>query len=274
MTKQRTLADLYVRGTDLAFDDGSNDPLVVWVQKLNPVEHSLAVRKADAARARTLTIKFDTECEEYQALLNDILGAERGTLIEILSAAEEARILPVREANMADDDKWKEDNYLQGLRDAWRDSAMDAFIKDPEDAEAKRIHDELERFVKTVHDDVAGEIESYRHSLATMSEKELVTMSMEHRIKAAADMAWVNEYYRSEIAFGTRDVMNHKQKYFAGRDDIDELQILTYSQLAQAFRDLTVEPVEGKDLAGSPPSSDSSEPSDKEVTEPSSGQTE
>lgn len=258
MTKQKSLADLYVRGKELTIEDGDGEA-TVWVQKLNPVEHSLATRKADAARAKVLSIKFDKECEEYLALLNDVLEADPEVLIEILVAAEEARILPVTEAKTADEERWKTDSYLQGLRDSWRDGVKDAYELDPDDVESKRIHDELERFVGEVKDAVAESLDSLRVSLHQTTHKELVEMSMDHRIKAAADMAWVNEYYRSEIAIGTRYQDDHKKRMFPTREDVDVLQLEAYVPLATAFRNLTVDPVEGKDSAGSPPSSDSSE---------------
>jgi hypothetical protein len=266
MTKQRHLSDLYVKGSDLTIED-----VTVWIQKLNPVEHSQAVRKADAARAKALTAKFDKDSEAYLSVLNDVLDSSREVLIEILVAAEHARILPAREAKVADEEKWKTDNYLQGLRDAWNEGVAETFIDDPDDIEAKRVHDELEAFLKDVEKEVSDELDSFRSAHDSMSEKEIIDTSMEHRMKVAADMAWVNEYYRSEILLGTRYPDDHSKKYFSSRDEVDILQLETYAELASAFRDLTVEPTEGKDSAGNPPSSDSSEPSDKEATEQSSG---
>lgn len=266
MTKQRTLADLYVRGRELTFDDGvvvtEADgtvlaPPSVWIQKLNPVEHSQATRKADAARAKTLTIKFDKECEEYLAILNDVLSADREILIEILAIAEGQRVYPISEAKIADEEAWKADNYLQGLRDAWSDGVKDAFELDAEDVEAKRVHDELQRFIDLVNADVASQVESCRMSLRQTPHHELVEMSMDKRVKDAADISWVNEYYRSEMAIGTRYIDDHKKRYFPTREDVDILQLEAYLPLAMGFRQLTVEPVEGKDLAESPPSSDS-----------------
>lgn len=258
MTKQKSLADLYVRGRELTIEDGDGEA-TVWIQKLNPIEHSQATRKADAARARVLSVKFDKECEEYLALLNDVLEADPEVLIDILAAEEEARLLPITEAKIADEEKWKEDSYLQGLRDAWREGVKDAYELDPEDVEAKRVHDEIERFVNEVKEEVAQGVESVRMSLRQTTHKELVELSMNQRIKAAADMAWVNEYYRSEIAIGTRHPDDHKKRIFSTREDVDVLQLEAYVPLASAFRNLTVDPVEGKDSAGSPPSSDSSE---------------
>ena len=52
--KRRRLGDLYVRGRELAPDDGSGEPVKIWVAKLNEVDREAALRRANATKARYL----------------------------------------------------------------------------------------------------------------------------------------------------------------------------------------------------------------------------
>ena len=271
MPKERSLSDLYVRGREVTLDDGTGDPLVVWVQKLNPVEHAQIVRKAGAARSRIIALKFDKESEDYLAIANGLIDAERPLLIEMLAMAERARITPLVEAEIADEEQWKEDQYLQGLFDAWNDEVRDRFEADASDGEAKRIHDELGRYLDAVNEKIVEQISFFSEGLETMSDKELLDTALDARLKAAGDTAWVNEYYRSEVWLATRDAEDHKKRLMQNREDVDSLMGEAYETLAAALRDLAVDPIEGKDSAGIPPSSPSSEASAPAETEQPSG---
>lgn len=271
MPKQRLLSDLYVRGREVTLDDGTDDPVVVWIQKLNPVEHSQVARKAGAARSRLLALKYDKESDDYQALVDGLIQSDRDLLVEMLTLAEQVRITPLAEAQIAEEDRWKDDDYLQGLRDGWADEMSERFMLDPEDTEAKRVHDELDRYLQEVDASVSDDLDFFREGLQTMSDRQLLDTATESRLKAAADTAWIVEYYRCEVWLGTRSVKDHKQRLFDARSEVDDLQAPTWEILSTAFRELTVEPTEGKDSAGIPPSSPSSEPSVRAETEDSSG---
>lgn len=271
MTKQRTLADLYVRGKEATVGEG-DEAFVVWIQKLNPVEHATAVRRANAAKARVLSCRFDKEGDEYQSHLAEVLSYSKEVLVEILAAAEESQITLSREAKVADLDEWKKDDYLVGLRDIWLQEMSERFVDEPDDPEAKRIHDELQRFTKAVQDEIAHEMESFRVGLSQMSERELVDSVMENRLKVNGDVAWLNEYHKMEVALGTRKRDDHHQKLFENRAAVDELQLQPLRQLVDAFSELNVDPLEGKGSAGLPPSSPSSEQSEPEATPDPSGQ--
>jgi hypothetical protein len=90
-------------------------------------------------------------------------------------------------------------------------------------------------------------------------------------VKLAADQIWIDEYHRNEITLGVRMATDHSEKYFPDRQAVDALQYPTIQELSNGFRDLNVDPIEGKDSAVDPPSSISSEPSEQEETPALSG---
>lgn len=270
MGAKRTLRDLYVVGKELVLDDGGGS-VEVWIQKLNPVDHRYSVTKADASRARLLAVRSTPDSDDYMALLNGVLDFDKAQLIDLLTAVESVRISPHKRAQIAAEKEWATENYFDGLEEIWDSEMKDRFIDDPEDTEAKRVKDELDRFIVAVADAVTEELETYRDGLGSMGYQELSDLGVDYEVRTAADMAWIQTYYRWEVYFGVRDPANHRVRYFADAKEIDELSGDLVGILSTAFRELTVDPTEGKELAASPPSSALSAPSATAETPASSG---
>lgn len=267
---KRSLRDLYVVGKELVLDDGGG-PVGVWIQKLNPVDHRYSVTKADASRARLLAVRSTPDSDDYMALLNGVLDFDKAQLIDLLTAVESVRISPHKRAQIAGEKEWATENYFDGLEEIWDSEMKDRFIDDPEDTEAKRVKDELDRFIVAVADAVTEELETYRDGLGSMGYQELSDLGVDYEVRTAADMAWIQTYYRWEVYFGVRELANHRERYFGDAKEIDELSGDLVGILSAAFRELTVDPTEGKELAASPPSSASSAPSATAETPASSG---
>jgi hypothetical protein len=267
---KRTLRDLYVVGKELSLDDGGGS-VEVWLQKLNPVDHRHAVSKADASRARVLAVRSTPESDDYFAILNGVLDFDKDQLVNLLAAVETVRINPLKRSEIAGLDEWADEGYLEGLQDIWDSEINDRFVENPEDVEAKRVHDELERYLAAVAAEIADAIDVYSDGLHSMTLQELQDMGVAYEMKNSADMAWIQTYYRWELFYGVRQPHDHRQRYFAEASDIDELNGDLIGTISAAFRALTVEPTEGKDLAGNPPSSTSSAPSAEAATPASSG---
>lgn len=262
MAKKRTLKDLYVRGRELTISDGDSD-IVVWIQKLNPVEYTSCLKKADAARARVLSTLKDKESDDYNAAIADLLAADRETLTTLLVSVERGRLAPVVEAQIAGSDKWTEDNYLTGLYAAWEDLES-VFIDDPEDREAARVKAALDEFIKECEKELEEQVEAFQQGLEVTSDDELLELAISHNIKLVGDVTWMNEFYKQEVIYAVRDSDNHAVRLLESSDDVDGLQAETYGALSEAVRGLMVDPIEGKDSAAQPPSSTSSEQSEQE----------
>ena len=261
----RTLKDLYVRGTEVTLDDGQGEPVVVWVQKLNPVEHKTSVDKAGALRARILTISKDPDNEDYQTIVNQVLDAEPSELIDLHCMVERARIAQMVSAEIADNAEWKDENYLTGLIQSWQDEFEVKHKEDPEDEEAARVHSELARFDQKVADETDHRIEVFKDGLETMSLQELQDMAIDHNVKLTADLAWNNEYTHWALFHAVRHSDDRKKRVFGTRKDLDELQVPVFTALRDALTSMTVDVMEGKDSAATPPSSPTSEQPDSEA---------
>lgn len=255
---KRKLSDLYVRGTELTLDDG-NGAVTVWLQKLNPIDHREAIRKADAARAKFITICRDRDSEEYCQILNSVVDQDRELLIGYLVAMERLRLGPMKRSEVAEGAAWKDENYLDGLQDLWAEELAERFAEDPDDAEAKRVHDELERFESEVEKELDSDLTTHREWLDSDTDTALQDKVIAHQVKNVAEAAWVDAYYRWEVFFATREPTDHKKRYFDSFSEVNELDPAVFAEINEAIRQLTVDPSEGKDSAGIPPSSTSSE---------------
>lgn len=269
--QRRRLADLYVAGREVTIDDGHGG-VTVWLQKLNSVDHDLARRRGSAARARALLAYRDPDSDEYRNMYSDVTDfGERATLVEYLIQEELYRIRQARESELAAAEEWSEDGRLEGLRDAWEETLKDRYAADPEDAEAKRAFNELKRFADEVDKQVDGEAVRLRRDYEEVADDDLRKQVAERFISTRADLLWVDEFRRSQLWLATRDPDDHKKHYFHSREEVDQLADQVFVALADAYKELTTEPMEGKGSRGTPPSSPSSEQPEPEATEPSSG---
>lgn len=256
MPKTKKLGDLFVRGAEVTVDDG-DDSVTVWVQKLNPLQQEKALRRANGARAKVLSVRKlpddDLEKLSFHYEAQDITE-DRESMIDYLLGEKLASIYAVREAELAAQDEWSEDNYIQGLNDAWHDGLKDDYAVDPEDPEAKRVFGELKRFADKVEEEVQKERDNLAKDYDGKTDEEMAELVFDHVIEAAADLEWLKEFRKSEIFFAVRHADNHNKPYFERREEVDDLEMDTFAALAQAFQDIKVDVIEGKDSQETPDS--------------------
>lgn len=255
MPKTRSLKDLYVVGKELELDDGQGS-VTVWLQKLNPVDHETALRKANSRRARTLAMsrmpKDSEEREEYMNQLFDIAG-DRDQTINFLAQERISERYSAIEAEIAAEDEWSKDDYIQGLKDAWDAELYEVYVTTSESErddekylEAERVHSELARFTDQVAKIIDGELDSLRKDFEEFTEEKLIEKAVNKLIESQANMNWLIEMRKSEIWLGTRDNKN-RERLFKERSEVDELPSEVIGALINGFNELNVDSTEGKD---------------------------
>lgn len=276
--KKRRLGDLYVVGKEVPInDDSGEEPIVVWVQKLNPLDNDNALRRAAAARARYLAYKKDQESEEYQAALSDVTEFSSREMLIDMVARDELLVRRMRvEAEMGAEEEWSKDDYLQGLHDAWQGTEEAPGLKqrwtdEPDDPEAKRVLEEMQRFNHAVDKRMEGEREDIRRDYEHKSDDELIAVAVERMIDQRASTKFMREYENEMLLAAVREQDDHKKRYFTERAEVDELDPTVHRTLLEHLQMITVERDEGKDSRGIPASSSSSGPSETEEMAVSSG---
>lgn len=271
---KRHLSDLYRIGKEVTLTDGRGEPVVIWLQKLNQNDAQIALKKANAAKARVMASLRDKESEEYASLASIADEYDRDSLIEFLVQAKLAKIEPAREAELAEGDEenneWAKEGYLEGLRQSWDEGLSQKYAEDPEDPEAKRVFDELKRFAAQLERRLELEGESIRKDYEAKDESVLRKLVLDQLTETQCDMAWVSEFKKAEIWLCVRDPED-KSRYFESREEVDALYQETVARISEEYRNLSVEVIEGKDLPETPTSSLPSEQSEKEEISDSSG---
>ena len=270
VTKTRKLTDLFRVGTEFTVDDGDGGVLV-YLAKLNPVQSETAIRKANAARARFLTIAKDKESDQYLAVVNDVMDLSKDELLDYVSADEMARRSSALEAEYAENKDWMKDDYLQGLFDAWEDGLQDLYLEaetdEERDPEAVRVFSEMQKYSTEVNDFLAKEGESVREDFANKPMESLQELIVEKMLRIQADLGWMIEYRKCEVWLGTYTSTQPRKPYFATRQEVDLLEAETLTCLIGGMSQLNVEVDEGKDLPLTEDSSVSSESLEKLETE-------
>lgn len=256
LTRRRRLQDLYIRGKLVKVDDGTDpeNPVEVWVQKITPFEMKQAMDKAHAIRAR---IKLAKESEdpdndifrirvEGEGEINGFFN-DRENMIAFIHAEELQKLRISFEAETAEQEEWSKDSYLDGLRVAWEDSLAEKFLLDPEDEEAKRVYDELNRWIAQTTEKLEPERQRILRESADISDDELKDRVLDLLVDGEADQAWLSEFRKWQLFFSLRDPDDHSVQYFETRDDLEMLDRNTIMALFVEFDDLMVDSTEGKD---------------------------
>lgn len=263
MATRPTLLDLYKRAGEKTIKGtirGKDVEIPVWLQKLSPTEHQKATRAASAARARHVAVAFDRDSDGYLSVKDEVHNmGDRVALIDYLIVEEADKIRSSAEAELAAEEEWSDEGYLEGLRDSWVEELADRYAEDPEDSEAKRVLTELTRFTDQVAERVGPILDDLRASYDETSIAELQDKVVEQVIKNRGTAVWLAEFYRQQMFFGTRRPDDHSKRYFSNFDDLDQLEVPVKLQLQEGFEELVVDSTVGKGSEETQPSSDSSE---------------
>lgn len=266
----RRLSDLYVIGAPVVFDDGEGDPIEVWLQKISPLDHETALRRANLIRARVLARHADQSTDyEIARLEAEEMTAEDRISYLVMDAV--SKKIPAYEAEASSEEPWSKDGYLQGLRDAWSDGLDERYQKDPEDPDALNVFNEMNKFMAIIEKRVEGEKVNLKREFEEKDEAWVLEQVTSKFLDGKADTAWLNEFRRAEIWLATREANNHRKHYFEKRDELDEVSQEVLVRLLNEYRALSVDATEGKDSAAQDSSSDLSESPENQETQTPSG---
>lgn len=250
----RRLEELYALGTVVEItDDGVDEngnpfpPVEVYLAKLSPALQQRAFDKANAERAKVLAIKRRPDSTEYLSIQADVFDMDREGLEERLLADHMARRRAPLEAKFIhDNEDWNEDGYVEGLWDAWNNGLKDKYEENPEDPEAIRVKEELDRYEKELQEIIDHEEADFRRYLSKRTEDELQKKVTDQQLKLQADLAFLVEHRYCQVWLATRDPDDHDEKYFETREDVDKLDARVFRALADAYQALEVPADEGK----------------------------
>lgn len=279
----RALKDLYRRGRIVVLDDeeievdgdGNEvalEPAKVWLQKPSHIEFEAGQRAANAAKARVLALRRNTDSIEYLAITAPAESMTREELVDFLSMQAMVEKQPVIEAELAAEEEWSKDQYLEGLREAWVDLQVEYVgLPDEEKSpESKRVFAELQRFRDELDARASGVARAVAKDLEGASEERMRTQVIDTYLDLEASQAWLTEIRYQRLLYGVRDPENHSKRLLLTKDDLAELSDETRNRLLEEMEALVVDVLAGKGSLGSRASLPSAEQPEL-ATGPSSG---
>lgn len=254
----RRLTDLMQVGKELVFGDEEEETISVYLRKLTPIDLQAQIKHANAARSRARSRFRDEESDDFLSAMSNTEAMGREAAIEFLLALNTGELVEKYESMVADEDEWKKESYLDGLRDAWSDGLEEVYFSteegDPEREDAARVFAEQKRFVDQVEAHVSSELEEQRAVLEGRDEEWLFKEATRKSLESEAEQAWLTAYNEAKIYYGVRDAKLHNKRYFESMDEVRNLSSAMVNRILQEFAGLEVDPQEGKGSGEAPTS--------------------
>lgn len=245
MPLTRKLSDLYVLGKEITIDDGNGEPVTVYLRKITPIDSEEAYRAANAAKAKALSQKTDPDSLTFQIVMERCERMAKEELVDQLAELALDKKRPVVEAELEAEDRWSENDYLQGLHDAWESGLKEKHFTDP-DEETKRVFDEMKSFDAELEKRIARETAAIKKDLNTLPVKKLRDQFFDEQFERQSDVAWVKEYRKQELFHAVRDPDDHDVRAFESPREVDSVANKLVEELRAAYADLSVPGDEGK----------------------------
>lgn len=283
---RKKLTELFRRGIEVRFDEdgghlgpfldddgkpisATDDQVAMWIQAPSPYQREMALRDAQAARARALLrAKRDEESEEN--LTSKVFLAEMTdeTLLEyvLMVNEDDRRNMAIRE--VLSREEWSD---FAALQDSFR--RMEETGGDPESDEWKDLMEADKRYGEQVSDREEELTEAARESLKYLPKEELERRALEKRSEIAGSQAFMSEYEKQMLFYAIRDIDNTANLFFDSVEEWNEQPDEIRSVIVDALSKFIGEAGEAKNSLGVASGSDlSALPSEPETSEASTPQ--
>src|SRR5438445_1854692 len=276
---RRKLSELYVRGVEVRFDadgghvgpfeddDGkpvplSTDQVAVWVQPPSPLQREMAMRDAQAQRARSLlrTLR-DSEAEEYLTGTVFVAEMDDATLVDyiLLHESEQRRQEAIRD--VLDRDEWSDVvAYQDAMRKVEEDGADET---DPEYAELLKL--DL-KYGDQVSKRQAELSDSAHDVLMMLGRERQEKQALDLRKEVVGSQAFMHEYELQMTYYSVRDPKDHAELFFGSAKEWAEQDEEIRATVGEALIQFIGEVGEAKNSPRVAPGSEPSEPPSKPET--------
>lgn len=268
------LSDLYKVEKQIVVSDGeTNIPIVV--RKVSPIQMDTIRRRAKATQVLVEHAKSRPDSElflEQLGNIEDVLADDRDELLGLVVESHLAKRSAKIQAKVMEGDgsEWAKDDYLKSLFEAWDGGMSERFAEDETDVDAKKVQDEIERFTEEVDRDLEEERDRLRDELSFTSIERLKDYAAEILLERVALTMWHDEFVTNRVFFATRNDVPERSQYFDDLDEVRGLDERVLQKIDDVYEEMSVDPLEGKDLP-QPQSSSQQPESEKTAATQTSG---
>lgn len=275
---RRKLADLYVKGTLIRFDaEGvtrveddadppTEDQVDLWVQPPSPLQREMAMREAQAYRARALlNAKRNPESDENLSAQAFLIDMSDETLIDYVLIGEQEDRQREAMRDVLAKDEWDD---FTAFQDSMRQFEESGAAED--DPEWVGLIERDNQFGDQVNDRFVELTTAAREALAMVPREKIEKRAIDRRIDLIGSQAFMKAYERWMLYYSARDPKDHRELFFESVDEISDMPEFVYTELAALLAEFISDGGQAKNSLRAAPSSDSSvPPAEPETSVPS-----
>jgi hypothetical protein len=257
---RKKLTELYRRGVELRFDeDGgrigpfkdengvpvpvAESEVSIWVQAPSPLQREMALREAQATRARTLLrTKREVDTEEHLTAMAFLAEMDMETLIDYVLTIRLDDIRGEAIRDVLSRDEWSD---MTELRDAMR-QFEESNNKEGDEWQALMQRDN--EYGLQVAERQKELLQSEREMLRLLNRSNLETRAIERRAELVGSQMFMFEYEKWMTYFSVRDPDSHGQLYFDNIDDWTDQEDEIRERVAEALSVFIQEGSDAKNL--------------------------
>lgn len=201
MSRFKRVTDLFEEGRIVVLDDNPEDPVVVWVNKINPFEMEEARKDGSVGRARALLRLDQPDSPETLLFEQSLVGRTDEMLVAALVLSHQSEDYIAALDDLKADPEWKDNLAVLERADS---QLMDAGTA-PDDDEAKYLSSLNQAYMQAIADLVAKHQEKRQSDYSGMTSEELRDKyRLSYRDQAGSN-GFLNEYRTTELYFALRD---------------------------------------------------------------------
>lgn len=279
---RRKLNSLYKRGVEVRFSedggrvgpfskaDGTPLPcgeheVAIWVAAPSPIQREMAMREAQAKRARTLLrTKRDDTSEEFMTAKAFLADMSLETLIDYVLSVQLDDIRNESIRDVLSREEWED---MTELQEAMRQYDEAENKEDPEWMDLIRRDIEYGRQVAERQKEL---LEAQREVFRILSRDHLEARALERRAEIVGSQTFMFEYEKWMTYYSVRDIDDHDELFFDTVEEWNQQEDEIRAKVAEALQQFIQD---GTDAKNSPRadrgSQESGLPSKPETSDPS-----
>lgn len=265
LAKFRRITELFEEGRAVVLDPNPEDPVLVWVNKLNPFELEEARKDGSVGRARGVMRLDDEDAPEHEVYVEAIQSRTPEDMRNsLVNAKGNEHYLQALDDIRADED-WRPKLEVLERGDAQLEDAGEV-----DDDERSRLAKLNEAYLAEVERLIGIRQREYRAELDATDDEDIRRQYKEQYREAASSNGFLNEYRTTEMFFALRacdakatddgwdhSECDHRQRLCEVRSEIRDLPEQLLVAVREAMLILNMTPREAGN-SGAPASSSAS----------------
>lgn len=271
----RRITELFIEGTECVLDE--NEPVLVWVNKLNPFEIDEARKDGQSARTRFTLALEDPRSEESQLFDLQASRVEDEAIVLGLAASKRNEDMVAANEDLRADPEWADKVNLLDRADE------QIGTRPPGDPERDTVDRVMAEYWAELDERVEAKRAERVADFKSLPREELRAKYRKEWIEQRGNDAFLMEFRITELFFCLREckatarddngrwqhtLCDHRQKLLDDRAQVRSLPEGLVNTVRPILNTLAVEDRTAKDLGGGSKSSDSSQPPNAQEDSP------